>query len=46
MATVATRGFPNEDRSFTGQMRAYTPIVQKAPFTFIIDKELNRDKER
>jgi hypothetical protein len=27
-------------------MRTYTPLVEKGPFAFLIDKELNHDKER
>lgn len=30
---------------FTGQMRTFTPVVEKAPFAWIVDREVNKDKE-
>lgn len=31
---------------FTHQLVKYPPVVEKAPFAFLIDRELNHDKER
>lgn len=40
-----TRIPPDRD-PLTGQVRTYPPIVQKAPYAFLIDQEVNHDKER
>ena len=37
---------PPDKDPLTGTVRQYQPIVQKAPFTFVIDREVNKDKER
>lgn len=37
---------PPDRDPLTGQVRTYTPIIQKGPYAFLIDKELNNDKER
>lgn len=37
---------PPDRDPLTGAVRHYTPIIQKAPFTYVIDREVNKDKER
>lgn len=45
MREKITRIPPDRD-PFTGTMRTYTPISQKAPYAYLIDRELNNDKEK
>lgn len=40
-----TRIPPDRD-PLTGQVRRYEPIVQKGPYAFLVDRELNQDKDR
>lgn len=40
-----TRIPPDRD-PLTGTVRTYTPISQKAPYAYLIDRELNGDKEK
>lgn len=37
---------PRDRDPLTGTVRTYAPIVQRAPYTFVIDWEINKDKER
>lgn len=37
---------PPDRDPLTGTVRTYTPIVQKGPYAYLIDREINHDKER
>jgi len=37
---------PPDRDPLTGTIRTFPALIQKAPYTFIIDKEMNRDNER
>jgi hypothetical protein len=37
---------PPDRDPLTGQVRTYTPVVQKGPYAYLIDWEINHDKER
>lgn len=37
---------PPDREPLTGQVRTYAPISQKAPYAYLIDRELNGDKEK
>lgn len=41
-----TTRIPPDRDPLTGQIRTYVPITQKAPYAYLIDRELNNDKER
>jgi hypothetical protein len=37
---------PPDRDPLTGQVRTYTPLIQKAPYAYLVDREVNFDRDR